>query len=48
MTIPHRGQPFGGRDASIQSIADLVKGLVLDTALGKYDGLEIYTFINNY
>jgi len=46
--ITHKGEPFGGHDASIQSIADLVKRLVLDTELGKRDSLGINTPTNNH
>ena len=44
--ITHKGEPFGGHDASVASIADLVKRLVLDVNLGKRDSLGINTPAN--
>ncbi|ETY72567.1 NAD(P)-dependent oxidoreductase [Lactiplantibacillus fabifermentans T30PCM01] len=44
--ITHKGEPFGGHDASVASIADLVQRLVLDVNLGQRDSLGINTPAN--
>ncbi|KRM11189.1 NAD(P)H-binding protein [Paucilactobacillus suebicus] len=39
--ITHKGEPFGGHDVSVTSIADLVTRLVHDQSLGLRDSLGI-------
>lgn len=39
--ITHKGEPFGGHDVSIKSIADLVVRLTHDSKLGSRDSLGI-------
>ncbi|MCH3921874.1 MAG: NAD(P)H-binding protein [Limosilactobacillus sp.] len=41
--ITHKGQPFAGHDASISSIADLVKQLIVKDDFGNRDNLGINT-----
>ncbi|MFD1417845.1 NAD(P)H-binding protein [Companilactobacillus keshanensis] len=39
--ITHKGEPFGGHDVSLKSIADLVVKLSHDSKLGSHDSLGI-------
>lgn len=41
--VTHKGEPFGGHDVSISSIADLVKKLVEDDQLDSRDSVGINT-----
>lgn len=39
--VTHKGEPFGGHDVSIESIANLVKKLLTDNQLGNRESLGI-------
>lgn len=41
--VTHKGEPFGGHDVSISSIADLVKRLVDDDSLYSHDSVGVNT-----
>lgn len=41
--VTHKGEPFGGHDVSVSSIADLVKKLVDDDQLYSHDSVGINT-----
>lgn len=41
--VTHKGEPFGGHDVSVSSIADMVKNLIEDDALDSRDSIGLNT-----